>query len=80
MSAQPEANQSADPPKRGLAVLWPRILFLIPVVAALWVGVYDRIEPRLLGVPFFYWYQLGLVLVCAVVVVLVYVLEKSPDA
>ena len=39
---------------------WPRLLFLIPFVAMLWVPSYNRIEPELGGIPFFYWYQLGL--------------------
>jgi hypothetical protein len=29
---------------------------LVPFVATLWVPFYDRLEPRLGGVPFFYWY------------------------
>lgn len=29
-----------------------------PVVALLWVPSYARAEPHLVGVPFFYWYQL----------------------
>ena len=33
-------------------------LLLIGIVVPLLVGTYDRMEPRLLGFPFFYWYQL----------------------
>ena len=29
---------------------------LLPFVATLWVPFYDSLEPRLGGVPFFYWY------------------------
>jgi hypothetical protein len=29
---------------------------LVPFVATLWVPFYDSVEPRLAGVPFFYWY------------------------
>jgi hypothetical protein len=29
---------------------------LVPFVATLWVPFYDSVEPRLGGVPFFYWY------------------------
>jgi Protein of unknown function (DUF3311) len=35
---------------------WPRALFVLPVAAVLWVQLYNRIEPRLFGVPFFYWF------------------------
>jgi len=31
-------------------------LLLIPFVATLWVPLYDRAEPSIGGVPFFYWY------------------------
>jgi hypothetical protein len=33
-------------------------LLLVGIVVPLLVGTYDRVEPRLLGFPFFYWYQL----------------------
>ncbi len=33
-------------------------LLLAGIVLPLLVGTYDRIEPRLFGFPFFYWYQL----------------------
>ena len=34
------------------------VLLVVPVVALLCVPAYDRADPRVLGVPFFYWYQL----------------------
>jgi hypothetical protein len=34
------------------------ILVLAPIVALMWVGSYAKDGPRLLGFPFFYWYQL----------------------
>ena len=61
--------------RRRLIAYWPRLLFLIPMVAVLWVPFYNRIEPSLGGIPFFYWYQLALVLVGAAVVLTVYLLE-----
>jgi hypothetical protein len=33
------------------------VLLAVPVVALLWVSSYNKVEPRLGGVPFFYWYQ-----------------------
>jgi membrane protein implicated in regulation of membrane protease activity len=32
-------------------------LLVLPFVAILWVPLYARTEPRLAGLPFFYWYQ-----------------------
>lgn len=33
------------------------LLLLIPYVGLLWIPFYNHLEPRLLGFPFFYWYQ-----------------------
>lgn len=48
------------------------LLLLVPFVAMLWVGSYDRAEPSWGGVPFFYWYQLVWILVGAVLTFVVY--------
>ena len=54
---------------------WPRALLIIPFIAALWVPSYNRIEPALGGVPFFYWYQLAWILIGAAIVLTVYAIE-----
>ena len=54
---------------------WPRLLLLIPFALVMWVPFYNRVEPTLAGVPFFYWYQLVAILFGALVVMGVYVLE-----
>jgi hypothetical protein len=41
------------------------ILLLLPCVLALAVPLYNSIEPRLFGFPFFYWFLLLLVPVSA---------------
>jgi hypothetical protein len=35
-----------------------QLLLLLPYLGLLWVPLYNRKEPVLLGFPFFYWYQL----------------------
>ncbi|GBQ20899.1 hypothetical protein AA12717_0706 [Gluconacetobacter sacchari DSM 12717] len=35
------------------------LALLLPFVGLLWLPLYDRTEPALLGFPFFYWYQLA---------------------
>ena len=40
--------------KRGWPRYWPRLLFLIPFIAMLWVPSYNQVEPELGGIPFFY--------------------------
>ena len=54
---------------------WPRLLFVIPFVAMLWVPSFNSLEPELGGIPFFYWYQLAWILIGAVIVLVVYLLE-----
>jgi hypothetical protein len=56
---------------------WPRVLLVIPFIAALWVPSYNRIEPTLGGVPFFYWYQLAWILIGAAIVLIVYGIETK---
>jgi hypothetical protein len=34
------------------------VLLLVPFVALLWVASYNKIDPQLAGIPFFYWYML----------------------
>jgi hypothetical protein len=54
---------------------WPRMLLVIPFLGVLWVPFYNRIEPSLAGIPFFYWYQLAWVVLGAAVVLAVYLIE-----
>ena len=34
------------------------LCLLLPYLVLLWVPLYDRIEPALFGIPFFYWFQM----------------------
>jgi hypothetical protein len=56
---------------------WPRALLAIPFFAMLWVPSYNRAEPALGGVPFFYWYQLAWILIGAATVLMVYGIETK---
>jgi hypothetical protein len=56
------------------------VLLLVPFVALLWVPFYTRTTPRLFGFPFFYWYQFLWVPVTAVLVWIVYVVTRPPEA
>ncbi len=49
----------------GRGARWLLLLFLLPVVALLYPPFYDLTDPRLLGVPFFYWFQLAWIFVTA---------------
>ena len=51
---------------------WWYLLFVIQFVVALWPPFYNKMEPTLIGIPFFYWFQLLWVLVSAVFTAVVY--------
>ena len=38
---------------------WWNLLLLVPFIATLFPGFYNRIDPVVWGMPFFYWYQLA---------------------
>ena len=47
-------------------------LFLIPVVATLLPWIFNSRSPELIGIPFFYWYQLAWVPLTVILTVWVY--------
>ena len=52
-------------------------LLLLQFVPALWVPFYNSIEPAFYGIPFFYWFQLALVLASALVTAIVYLATEQ---
>jgi hypothetical protein len=54
-----------------------RLLLLIPFVGVLWVPFYNSVEPRLGGIPYFYWYQFLWILISAGLTGIVYVAERD---
>jgi hypothetical protein len=51
---------------------WWYLLFVIQFVVILWPPFYNRMEPTLIGIPFFYWFQLLWVIVSAVFTATIY--------
>jgi Protein of unknown function (DUF3311) len=51
---------------------WWYLLFVVQFGVALWPPFYNRAEPYLFGIPFFYWFQLLWVIVSAVFTAIVY--------
>jgi hypothetical protein len=51
---------------------WWYVLFVIQFAVVLWPPFYNKIEPTLMGIPFFYWFQLLWVIVSAVFTAIVY--------
>lgn len=52
-------------------------LLVIPMVLPLLTPVYNRRDPQLWGVPFFYWYQIGCVVVASLIMIFVYLVTKG---
>ncbi|MBV8657854.1 MAG: DUF3311 domain-containing protein [Burkholderiales bacterium] len=60
---------------------WAYVLLALPCLAIVWVGSYNQVEPTWLGIPFFYWYQLVLVVFSMVTIGVAYFsLREVPDA
>ena len=55
---------ATEPPRAGARAV-TGVLFLLIAVVALWVPMYNRIEPALFGIPFFYWFQTVWILAAA---------------
>ncbi len=78
MRATTETNAGPNPPHppgsphRARPV---RLLLLLPFIAMLAVPTFNFAEPALLGLPFFYWYQLLWILICSALVGVVYIVE-----
>ena len=61
-----------DEPKSSRGWSWWYLLFVVQFVVILWPPFYNKIDPTLGGIPFFYWFQLFWVLVSAVLTAIVY--------
>lgn len=48
------------------------VCIVAPFVAMLWLPSYNKTDPKLLGFPFFYWYQLLWVIITAVLMAVAY--------
>jgi hypothetical protein len=54
-------------------------LLLIPLVGVLIPPIYNRADPTLIGLPFFYWYQLVWVPIGVAVTAVVYRKTREPE-
>ncbi len=56
---------------------WWYLLLLVQFVAVLWPPFYNKAEPALAGMPFFYWYQLLWVIIGAISTAIVYFVTEA---
>ncbi len=52
------------------------LLLALPYVAVLWPPFYNRIDPQIAGIPFFYWYQMFWIVIGAAVLLPVYLSDE----
>jgi hypothetical protein len=65
--ATPARGRAA--PERNTGWYW---LFLIPFAFVLLPWIYNKSSPELLGMPFFYWYQMAWVPITVIITIAVY--------
>jgi hypothetical protein len=53
------------------------IWLLIPCILACYAGLYNTIEPRVFGIPFFFWFQLLLIPLSSIFILLAYLGERK---
>jgi hypothetical protein len=57
------------------------LLLILPFAGTLFPPLYNRADPQLFGLPFFYWYQLLWVIVTAGILgLVVYLTRENKDA
>ena len=47
-------------------------LLCLPYLGILWVPFYNRIDPVVFGIPFFYWFQFTWIIVTAIITAIAY--------
>jgi Protein of unknown function (DUF3311) len=55
---------------------WVYWLLVVPALLAMWPPLFNRLEPTLFGMPFFYWSQFALILLAMLVTAIVHVVTK----
>ncbi|HET9029727.1 MAG TPA: DUF3311 domain-containing protein [Candidatus Aquilonibacter sp.] len=55
------------------------LLLLLPFIGTLVPQFYNRLEPPLFGLPFFYWYQLLWVILTSILLGIVVIATRRPD-
>jgi len=53
------------------------LFLLLPYAGMLYVPLFDRIDPEILGIPFFYWYQMLWTILGALCILPVYLYEEK---
>jgi Protein of unknown function (DUF3311) len=85
-SAPDAPDTPPDPPSNpAQPVLSPlrvvaAVCIVVPIIAVLWVPWFNRLTPKLLGFPFFYWYQLLWVVLTAAAMIVAFHAVRRDEA
>ncbi len=71
----PTGKLMTEKPRKRASVRFYYLLLLVPCVI-LWVPFYNRLDPTLAGIPFFYWLQMAWVGITVVSLYIVYRCER----
>jgi Protein of unknown function (DUF3311) len=52
-------------------------LLVLPLLATLFPSLYNKLDPQLFDIPFFYWYQLAAIGISVIVTLIVYTKTRS---
>jgi Protein of unknown function (DUF3311) len=59
---------------------WIRLsLVSLPTLALLALPVYNRVEPRVLGLSMFYWFQIAWIVLAAALTAAALAMDRAPD-
>ncbi len=61
---------ASHPQRKGRS--WLLLLLILPFIVLMWPPFYNFREPALIGIPFFYWFQLLWVVITAIITAVVY--------
>jgi hypothetical protein len=70
----PELRKAAE---RHVRISAWNLLLVVPLLAVLFPGLYNRDDPELGGIPFFYWYQLAAIAIGVSCTYVVYRLTRG---
>lgn len=57
---------------------WVLLVLVIPFVAVLWPPLYAHLQPTVLGMPLFIWYQFAWAVITAALTIVVYFVQEEP--
>jgi hypothetical protein len=72
-------NRTTDGSGKTRKRRWLLPLIFLPFIGSLWVPSYNKLEPTLAGVPFFYWYQMAWILISAALTFFVYLATEQKE-